>query len=377
MLWPPIVLLLALRLGAPSRAGVAVVAAVGAIASAAWMAVLAVRGNVPFDDDASRLYFGTDTHASALLLGCAAAALVIVAAAARGGRARARAELDGDVVGWLALGAASSGCCSPAASSSRASTAAGSSPWPLLATVVVVAATRRGSMLGRALDVAPLRWIGCARTGSTCGTGRCSSSRGRCSTSQPVAPRSCSCRGWRSPSGSPRSRTGSSSSRSGARASGRGSARITSAGSAVEPRRPALVAGAGALGRRARVRVRPRPGGRLRGAAGARASRRVRARPEPRVPPGKTAAVTAAPGGRLPTPARVTAFGDSVLESAGRALRLRCSRSSPSMPTSAARHKRGLRRDRVAEARGQARADRRDRDGRERHRRRRRSSTTC
>ena len=152
LLWPPIVLLIALWL-APPRAGRRRArrddrrARVGAC----WMAVLAIHGNVPFDTDASRLYFGTDTHASGLLLGCAAAALVAsrsrVRQTARTPRSRigdvarrwprsrlfvwvlfARSEFDPGLYrgGFLAAAA--------------------------LCTVVVVAATRRGSLLGRALD---------------------------------------------------------------------------------------------------------------------------------------------------------------------------------------------------------------------------------
>src|SRR5258707_13551128 len=40
------------------------------------MAVLATAQNVPYGADASRVYFGTDTHAMGVLLGAGAGALV-------------------------------------------------------------------------------------------------------------------------------------------------------------------------------------------------------------------------------------------------------------------------------------------------------------
>lgn len=73
VLWPP-VLLAALAIARRLGRSVLVVAAValgGALASFVWAATLA-SASVP---DLSRIYFGTDTRAGALLVGCAAAAL--------------------------------------------------------------------------------------------------------------------------------------------------------------------------------------------------------------------------------------------------------------------------------------------------------------
>ena len=100
MLWPPVVLLIALLARQARRVGVALVAAVGAIRRRVWMTVLAIHGNVPYDNDASRLYFGTDTHASGLLLGCAAAAVVRVARAAYDGRRARRAAGPATSSAW-------------------------------------------------------------------------------------------------------------------------------------------------------------------------------------------------------------------------------------------------------------------------------------
>jgi peptidoglycan/LPS O-acetylase OafA/YrhL len=46
-----------------------------AITSTAWMIHLSVSNGFPIPNDPSRVYFGTDTHAMGLLVGCAAAAL--------------------------------------------------------------------------------------------------------------------------------------------------------------------------------------------------------------------------------------------------------------------------------------------------------------
>ena len=152
MLWPPIVLLIALWLGtARTASGSRCVAAVGAIASARWMAALAMHGNVPYDSDASRLYFGTDTHASGLLLGCAAAAVVASRSGVRQ-TARSPRSRTGDVARPGGARGVRLGAASRRTSSSPASTAAGSSPWPRSAPSS--SSRRRGaaSVLGRALD---------------------------------------------------------------------------------------------------------------------------------------------------------------------------------------------------------------------------------
>jgi peptidoglycan/LPS O-acetylase OafA/YrhL len=172
LIWPALLVLL--LLGRVRLRIVAAVALGGALASAWWMRELAVAGNVPYDTDASRLYFGTDTHASALLLGVAAAALVLwrrsrkagdpaqvrVAGGTAGGAA-GRRIVDGVVVGAgvLAVG----GVCWAMWSVSQFSPSiyrGGFLAFAAVAAVAVASASRSGSPLGRALDVGPLRWIG-------------------------------------------------------------------------------------------------------------------------------------------------------------------------------------------------------------------------
>ncbi len=160
LVWPVvIVLLLFVRV---RLRWVFAVALAGAVASAWWMRFLAIRGNVPYDTDSARLYFGTDTHASALLLGAAGAALMA-------GLARRRARLGRDVgtattvcadlAGLVALIAV----CRIMHTQLEASAQlfrTGFFVFAAVALVAVVTVSLPGSALGAVLDVAPLRWIG-------------------------------------------------------------------------------------------------------------------------------------------------------------------------------------------------------------------------
>lgn len=77
VIWP--ILLIALykvRIGSLApRVKIFFVSAALAIASTAWMVHLSITNGFPIPNDPSRVYFGTDTHAMGLLVGCAAAAL--------------------------------------------------------------------------------------------------------------------------------------------------------------------------------------------------------------------------------------------------------------------------------------------------------------
>jgi len=77
VIWP--ILLVALykvKIGNLSpRVKIFIVSATLAIASTAWMIYLSVTNGYPIPNDPSRVYFGTDTHAMGLLVGCAAAAM--------------------------------------------------------------------------------------------------------------------------------------------------------------------------------------------------------------------------------------------------------------------------------------------------------------
>lgn len=160
LLWPLLLAgmgLLAARAGWRLRRIVLVVAAVGALASTAWMATLAVGGGMPLELDPTRVYFGTDTHAMSVLVGAALAAVWNVATFRRTLAPGARALIAGAgvggllVTGWLLL------------------TVTEYTPWLyrggfLVAAgvfaLVVAAATHPGAPLGRVLDNPPMRWVG-------------------------------------------------------------------------------------------------------------------------------------------------------------------------------------------------------------------------
>jgi peptidoglycan/LPS O-acetylase OafA/YrhL len=146
-----------------ARVGLTVVVALlGAVASSVWMAVLAVRGNVPFDTDSSRLYFGTDTHASGLLIGAAVASLT--AMIRRAARREHIAMSRTTATAFEAVGAAALvGFCWMMHSLSEFSPGlyrGGFLGLAVLGVIPIVAVSIPGSRLNAALGVGPLRWIG-------------------------------------------------------------------------------------------------------------------------------------------------------------------------------------------------------------------------
>ena len=98
LLWPALVLILLRWRG---RRGVFYVAIIGALASTAWMAFLAITNGYPQEADPSRAYFGSDSHIMGLLLG---AALAMVWRPGRlSTRLTAGAKAVVTAVGFLAL----------------------------------------------------------------------------------------------------------------------------------------------------------------------------------------------------------------------------------------------------------------------------------
>jgi peptidoglycan/LPS O-acetylase OafA/YrhL len=77
VIWPIMLIgLYKVKIGNLSpRTKIFIASSVLAIASTAWMVHLSVANGFPIPNDPSRVYFGTDTHAMGLLVGCAAAAL--------------------------------------------------------------------------------------------------------------------------------------------------------------------------------------------------------------------------------------------------------------------------------------------------------------
>jgi len=149
LLWP---LVLPLFLLLPGRRRRALAALALATASAVW-ALTRLAGGA----DVTRVYFGTDTHAFGLLLGVALA-FVFHGALARRRSVAGVGPVWGAVVGGLAVAGL---VVTAAVGGQETVTFPGSSiAASLLAAVAVAVAAWPGSWFGRALDVAPLRWVG-------------------------------------------------------------------------------------------------------------------------------------------------------------------------------------------------------------------------
>ncbi len=154
LLWPVAMLLLLLVKWPWLRAALAGSAAV---ASAVAMALLA-------GTDATRVYYGTDTHSFGLALGAALAFLVdrrfLITQHSTGTDASARAvRIALPIVGAAAL----AGVLAIAAllpEDAPLTPRGGLALAAALTGVAILGATTPGSWLGRALDVLPVRWIG-------------------------------------------------------------------------------------------------------------------------------------------------------------------------------------------------------------------------
>jgi peptidoglycan/LPS O-acetylase OafA/YrhL len=158
LVWP--LLLIVITLVRARLRRVLVLALAGAAASAVWMYLLSVRGNVPFDTDSSRVYFGTDTHATALLLGAAAAALMLAAARRRGDAEPATVTRALAFVAGLAALVAVCLAMHRATEASGAVYRWGFAAFALAGVVLVVAVALPGNPLAAVLDTQPLRWVG-------------------------------------------------------------------------------------------------------------------------------------------------------------------------------------------------------------------------
>jgi peptidoglycan/LPS O-acetylase OafA/YrhL len=148
LVWPLVLAIAVIRLR--RRWLRAAVAWAGAAASAATMAAVYVPGSDP-----SFVYYGTDTHASGLLIG---AALALTWPLARVDAASQRAARAIDVAGLLGL-AAIAWAVTYFAGSDAALYPAGLVFATLAAGTVVIAAAAPGR-IARALGWRPLRWLG-------------------------------------------------------------------------------------------------------------------------------------------------------------------------------------------------------------------------
>ncbi len=157
LLWP---LVLSVLLMAGRRAGL-VLTVVGALGSAVWMAVLFQPGADP-----SRLYYGTDTRLTGLLLGAALAFIWVPVASVGADDAAVPRLWKSRRVGRLLeplgiVGLAGLAWSFVAADAFEPSLYQGGLALVAIATVAVIAAAvHPRSRLGPLLDGGPLRWIG-------------------------------------------------------------------------------------------------------------------------------------------------------------------------------------------------------------------------
>jgi peptidoglycan/LPS O-acetylase OafA/YrhL len=159
LLWPLIAV--AVLTLAPRRHKAVVLACVAgllAAASAVEMALLAIAQNAPLATDASRLYYGTDTHSMGLLLGAAMGALAAGRAVLPSRAAPARWLRVTDGIAAAALLTVLAVLATVPESSPRLYRG-GFLAIAALTAVAAAAVARSGSRLGRVLDNRPSRWL--------------------------------------------------------------------------------------------------------------------------------------------------------------------------------------------------------------------------
>jgi peptidoglycan/LPS O-acetylase OafA/YrhL len=148
LFWPLILAVLLTRIGRPRTR--ALIAWLGAAASALAMVFLYTPGSDP-----SRVYYGTDTHATALLIGCAIA-LTWPLARLTAASSAVTARLDRLGLAGLAVLAWAVGHFSGA----DPVVYPGGLIIAALAAACLIAAAAAPGMIAAALSVGPLRWIG-------------------------------------------------------------------------------------------------------------------------------------------------------------------------------------------------------------------------
>jgi hypothetical protein len=152
--WPTVALLAFRWRGARA---VGLVALAGALLSTLAMAVGSVVGDMPGSADPSRLYFGTDTHAMGVLVGAALAVVWRPGRTAPVLAPHARAVITAAGIGALLLLVA---CFTLIGEFSTFLYRGGFLLVALLSAVLVAACAHRGVPFGRWLGMRPMRWIG-------------------------------------------------------------------------------------------------------------------------------------------------------------------------------------------------------------------------
>lgn len=143
----------------PRRFGrVAAVSVLLALASTGAMTVLAIRDQVPFGSDSSRIYFGSDTHSMGLLLGAAFGAMAEKVSFEPRRSWRIRRWFT-DLLGVAAL-VGMGVLVYRVDEFSPGLYRGGFLAVSAVAVVLVSTVARAGSRLGQLLDRQPLRWLG-------------------------------------------------------------------------------------------------------------------------------------------------------------------------------------------------------------------------
>jgi peptidoglycan/LPS O-acetylase OafA/YrhL len=155
VIWPLLVVLVLVRI--PRWAKLAAIGAI-AVASAAWMGVSYSAV------DPTRVYYGTDTHAFGLAIGAFLAVLLLGRGVAPlgetpGGMTARVTRWTLGLAGTLAVGALIS-LAVLMSGDSDLTYRGGLVLVAVLSAIAIAALTVPGSLLARALDLAPLRWVG-------------------------------------------------------------------------------------------------------------------------------------------------------------------------------------------------------------------------
>ena len=148
----PAIAWIAFRWGKRRLAWIALVLAGLSTATMAW---LAITREMPIPNDPSRLYFGTDTHASGLLIGVVLGALLAAGPLVRRWWTPAVADLVG--VGSLVALAV---VMTQVGEFSGALYRGGFLLVAVLSAIAIAVCLHPGALVGRALDWAPLVWLG-------------------------------------------------------------------------------------------------------------------------------------------------------------------------------------------------------------------------
>lgn len=140
---------------------VVALAGILAVASVAWMWVIADRENLPYGASTSRVYFGSDTHTTGLFLGSAAGAFVALLHERRGipGTSRRPRPYWTDLVGVAALGTVIFEFFHVNEFSPHLYRG-GFMAIDVVTLVALLCAVRANSLFGRVLDMRPVRWVG-------------------------------------------------------------------------------------------------------------------------------------------------------------------------------------------------------------------------